>query len=321
MTEKNQNEKEAVEGPQSSASGSVPDAVTPVAPEAAQRDQADAGAEISRGEDAAAAFPVQARAALEYAAANQYEYGPRMRDVELAWEVISTEPMASDIVRVRLEYSPTSSFRGDPGIEYMDIDQGGEILARRQIRIPRENRPVVLMGVTAFSVVLAVVLISLMTVFKSDGSDPLYVAGRILWIRAERPVAQQFILYNAADAAGGTNIWAMKPDNDVDNELVYVKVTLINQTSGTVSLVIDEEAATLLDGDRVDYKPVNAIAAAFLAEDNPDFNVAGFIPMWGSLKLNQGEQVAGMLVFELPKGSSFAELRWRASDSAIIRYR
>ncbi|MCI0837844.1 MAG: DUF4352 domain-containing protein, partial [Chloroflexi bacterium] len=147
------------------------------------------------------------------------------------------------------------------------------------------------------------------------------VAGRVLWIRAERPEAQQYILYSGADTSGNLTTWAMEPDNIEENELVFVKVRLINQTSGTVSLVIDEEAATLLDGNRTSYKPLNTIEAAYQAENNPLYNVAGFIPMWGSLQLNQGEEVAGMLVFELPKGSTFSELRWNASDSAIIRYR
>ena len=178
-----------------------------------------------------------------------------------------------------------------------------------------------LMGITAFSVVLAVVLISLMTVFKSEGGDPLYVAGRVLWIRAERPEAQPKILYTGAATSGSINTWEMKPENIEENELVYIKVRLINQSSGTVSLVIDESAATLLDGDRASYKPLNTITASSKAENDAKYNVAGFVPMWGSIELNQGEEVAGMLVFELPKGSSFSELRWNASDSAIIRYR
>jgi hypothetical protein len=257
---------------------------------------------------------------LDYAAANKYEYGPRLRDAEINWNVISAEPMSNDIVRVRLEYSLVTGFRGEPGVEYMDIDAGGAVLARRQISTPKENKPVMLMGVTALSVVLAVVLISLMTVFKSDGADPLYVAGRTLWIRAEVPESQQFIVYTGADIQGNQYTWAMKPDDEENNELVYVKVTLINQTSGTVNLVIDENAASLLDGNRKTYAPVNAIARAYTAVSTPEFNVPGFIPMWGSMKLNEGEQVIGMLVYELPRGSKFTEFRWAATDPAVIKY-
>jgi hypothetical protein len=229
--------------------------------------------------------------------------------------------MANDIVRVRLEYSPITSFRGDPGIEYMDVDAGCAILARRQIRVPKENKPYVLIGITAFSVVLAVVLVSLMTVFKPEGGDPQYVAGRTLWIRAEDPESQQFIVYSGDDQGGLTRTWAMAPEDVENNELVFVEITLINQSSATVSLVIDEKAARLLDGNRTDYSPINSIDTAYAATDDyAQYNVPGFSPMWGSVTLNTGQQIQGMLVFELPKGSEFTELRWSASDSAIIRY-
>lgn len=316
MTEENRNEQETGERPQTPTGESVP----PPVPEAAATERADVPVAMAMGKEASTTFPGQVRAALEYAAENKYEYGPRLRDAELTWDVVSAETMANDIVRVRLEYSPTTSFRGDPGVEYMDVDAGGAILARRQVRVPRENKPLMLMGITAFSVVLAVVFISLMTVFKSEGGDPLYVAGRTLWIRAERPKAQEFILYTGADSTGTVSTWAMSPENVENNDLVYIKVTLINQTSGTVSLVIDEDAATLLDGNRTSYKPLDTINRAYRAENVARYNVAGFIPMWGSIKLNKDEEVTGMLVFELPKGSSFDELRWRASDSATIRY-
>jgi hypothetical protein len=323
MTEENRNENEE-ESPESSDNPDIPnnqqDSAGESAPEPPETSQPGTAAVISRGSDASDAFPDQVRAALEYAAANQYEYGPRLQDVELSWDVVSVEPMANDIVRVRLEYSPTSSFRGDSGIEYMDVDSGGAILARRQIRMPKENKPVALMGITAFSVILAAVLISLMTVFKSDEGDPLYVAGRTLWIRSERPTAQPVIHYEGASSTGEIATWEIHPENPEDNELVYIKVTLINESSGRVALVIDKEAATLLDVDREKYRPLNAISSASPAAADPKYTVEGFIPMWGSLELKKGEQVAGMLVFELPKGSTITELRWDASDSAIIRY-
>lgn len=307
MTEENRNEQDATADESQATENSV----------AAENTES---ASFAFGEDALKAFPAQTKAALEYAAANKYEYGPRLRNADLDWSVVSAEPMANGITRVSLKYQPTSGFRGDPGSEYMDVDAGGAILARRQISIPKENKPVVLMGITAFSVILAIVLISLMTVFKSEEGDPLYVAGRTLWIRAEVPKQQQFITYTGADINGTLYNWAMKPEDEVNNELVYVKVTLINQTSGTVNMVVDESAAILLDGDKKTYSAIDTISRAYTAESAPRFNVPGFVPLWGSMKLNEGEQVIGMLVFELPRGSSFSELRWKASDSATIRY-
>jgi hypothetical protein len=310
MTEENRTENDAAEEPKAAR----------YEPDLAQSDPVAEAAVVTFGDDARSQFPNQVEAALDYAANNRYEYGPRLRDAELTWEVISCERMANDIVRVRLGYLPIKGFRGDPGSEYMDIDPAGAILARRQMSTPKENSPMVLMGVTGFSVVLAVVLISLMTVFKSDGADPLYVSGRTLWIRAEEPKQQQYITYQGADREGTLYNWAMKPDDEVNNELVYIKVTLINQTSGTVNIVVDEGAATLLDGNRASYEPLNSIDRAYSAEPAPKFSVPEFVPMWGSIKLNSGEQVVGMMVFELPANSTYTELRWSASDSATIRY-
>ena len=272
------------------------------------------------GEEAAKSFPIQVSGALEYARANKYEYGPRLRDAELTWNVVSAEKMAGDMVRVRLEFIPTSGFRGDPGSEYMDIDAGGAVLARRQLSVPKENKPFMLMGITAFSVILAVVLISMLTVFKTEGGDPLYIAGRTLWIRAEEPKQQQFITYQGADTNGIIYNWAMKPEDEANNELVYVKVTLNNETSGVVNLIVDESSALLLDSNKSAYQPIDTISRAYSAEAAPRFLVPGFIPIWGTVKMNGGDQVTGMMVFELPRGSSFSELRWTASDSVTIRY-
>jgi hypothetical protein len=310
MTEENRNEQEESQVTEDSVDAEKSESEV----------ESTGSAVFAFGDEAKTNFPSHVEAAINYAASNKYDYGPRLRNAELEWNVLSAEQMANDIVRVNLQYTPTTGFRGDPGTEYMDIDAGGAVLARRQLTTPKENRPVVLMGITAFSVILAVVLISLMTVFKEEAGDPLYVAGRTLWIRAEVPEQQLFITYAGADSNGVLYNWAMKPDDEANNELVYVEVTLINQTSGTVNLVVDEGAATLLDGDKTAFRPIDSITRAYSAEPAPKFNVPGFVPLWGSVKLNEGQQVTGMLVFELPAGSSFSELRWRASDSVTIRY-
>tara|TARA_B100000029_G_scaffold226606_1_gene224392 strand:+ start:4833 stop:5765 length:933 start_codon:yes stop_codon:yes gene_type:complete len=275
---------------------------------------------VALGDRAGQRFPTQVRSALEYAAANKYAYGPRLRNAELTWNVVSAESMTDDIVRVRVEFAPASGFRGDSGIEYMDVDANGSILARRQIRIPKENTPVLLIGITGISIILAVIFISLMTWLKPEAGDPLYVAGRTLWIRAERPESREFITYTGLDSEGDFRTWVINPENESENDLVYVKVSLFNETSGSVNLVIDEKAAKLLDGDRTTYLPLNTIDRTLEAEAVGKVNSPEFMPMWGSLTLDEGEQVVGMLVFELPEGSSFTELRWAASDTAVIKY-
>jgi len=311
MTEENRNEQIAEDESSDEVEDST--ATETTEPGAASQD-------ASLGVEAIEKFPMQVQAALDYAEENAYEYGPALRDTKITWDIISAESMSDDIVRVRIEFAPVSGFRGDPGVEYMDVDSVGTILARRQISIPKESKPIVLMGITAFSVVLAVVIISLMTFLKPEGGDPLYVAGRTLWIRSEIPVSQKIISYVGNDVDGTAYNWEMRPEDEENNELVFVKITLTNQTSGSVNMVLDEDAATLLDGNRQSYDPINTIERAATANANPDFIVPGFVPLWGTLVLNTGQQVAGMLVYELPRNSSFDELRWNASDSAIIRY-
>jgi hypothetical protein len=311
MTEENRTEQNSAEESQGTEEDKGVTASTELAVESAS---------FEFGEEATKNFPNQVSAALSYARANKYEYGPRLRDADLTWNVVSAERMSGGIVRVRLEFMPTSGFRGNPGLEYMDIDGSGAVLARRQLSIPKENKPVVLMAIATFSVILAVVSISMMTVFKSEGGDPLYIAGRTLWIRAEEPKQQQFITYRGSDIDGTVYNWAMKPEDEANNELVYVKITLINQTSGTVNLVVDESSSTLLDTKRTAYEPIDTIARAYTTEAAPKYAVAGFVPMWGTVKLNANEQVTGMMVYELPRDSSFSELRWTASDSVSIRY-
>ena len=44
------------------------------------------------------------------------------------------EPMDNGISRVFINYTPAASFRGSSGSEHIDVDSGGAVLARRQIR-------------------------------------------------------------------------------------------------------------------------------------------------------------------------------------------
>ncbi len=106
-------------------------------------------------------------------------------------------------------------------------------------------------------------------------------------------------------------------NNDVIENLPSLKHIAV---FGTALDHIDENAAKLLDGNRTDYDPVNTLDGAFPVEMNQRYLVDDFIPIWGSVRLNENEQVTGMLVYEVPKGSSFSQLRWRATDTAVIHY-
>ena len=95
-------------------------------------------------------FPVQEDLALKYVADNKYAYGPRLSKVDMEWSVLAAESVPGGIVRVTIEFRPSGPFRGTTGSEYVDVNEDGVVLARRQLRIPKENWPWVLIGLAVF---------------------------------------------------------------------------------------------------------------------------------------------------------------------------
>ena len=277
----------------------------------------DGGAVL--GDAAREAFPSQVAAALAYAADNKYDYGPRFSKRNLAYEVAGAEPMGGGLTRVQLEYRPANSFRGASGTEYLDVDESGSVRARRQVRIPKESLPWVLMGIAAVSVILAAVVVPLI-LFTEETGDPLYVAGRTLFIRSEKPKTQEVLYYTGLDVNAELRNWQLLPAG-TGTELALIEITVINQTSGSVSMVVDRGAAELRLEDGLLVRPIDIVSGVTPVETtDPRLNVPGFIPIWGSFELNKDQQITGWLVFEVPKGSSFKDMRWKASDSATVRY-
>ena len=265
-------------------------------------------------------FPVEEDIALTYVADNKYAYGPRLSKVDMEWHVTAAESMVAGIVRVTVEYTPTKSFRGTSGSEYVDVNEDGIVLARRQLRVPRENKPWVLIGIAAISVLAAAALVPFILI-SSDAVDPLYVQGRTLWMRAEKPVVQDAVHYQGLDTAGQQHNWAIEPV-DSGNKIAVVEVTIINATSGSVRLVVDLAAAELRLRDiNEGVKPVDVIGRASPTDSYKEsLNFDGFIPIWGSLTLNSNEQIHGHMVFEVPDGTTAREFRWRATDTMSVRY-
>lgn len=267
------------------------------------------------------AFPVQVQAAIDYAAANRYDYGPKFRNLELDYTVTSAESVSDDITRVVLAYRPKTRFRGDSGSEYLDVDLSGDVLARRQIRIAKESMPWVLMGLAMLSIIAAAVLVPVV-LLTEDRGDPLFVAGRTLWIRSGEPRVQAYLTYDASDGDGNVRKWIVVPEGQ-ETAIAWVNVTLINQTSGVVSLAIDTDAAELTTEGGVTVGPVDIFADVKVPAEgetvSPRLNVLD-LPLWGSVVLESGQQISGFMAFEVPAGSKIRSLRWSATDSATIRY-
>lgn len=266
-------------------------------------------------------FPAQVEAAITYAGANKYDYGPKFRNLELEYTVTSAVPVTDDITRVVLSSRPTTKFRGDSGSEYLDVDLNGDILARRQIRIAKESMPWILMGIATLSVIAAIVLVPVILLVEDDG-DPLFVAGRTIWIRTTEPKLQPYVTYDAVDNEAVLRKWIVVPEGS-DTNIAWVNITLINQTSGAVSLSIDTDAVTLTTEDGLAARPLDIFVDAKVPAEgevvNPRFNVLE-LPLWGSVVLESGTQISGFMTFEVPAGSKFRSLRWSATDTANITF-
>jgi hypothetical protein len=303
-------------------SNSVANNEQPVKQESEQQSPDVSDGLIVGYEAARKAFPAQVDAALGYAAENTYDYGPRLRNVPLAHEVVSARLMEEGIVRVELSYRPASvNFRGASGSEYLDVDSTGAVLARRQILVPKEQMPWVLISVAAGSVLAALILVPFI-LLRSPAVDDLYVAGRTLWVRSERPKLQPYLSYNAEDTEGIPRTWLIVPEGE-GTAIAWIDITLINQTSGSVNLSIDSDAAELTTEDGIIFTPINVFERvrwpAEGAEVDPRMDTL-LLPLWGSRVLDTNQQIEGFLAFEVPSGSKFKALRWAATDVANIRY-
>ena len=303
-------------------SKSVANNEQPVKQETEQQAPDVSDGRIVGDEAARKAFPAQVESALVYAAENTYDYGPRLRNVPLTYEVISARPMEEGITRVELSYRPAAvNFRGASGSEYLDVDATGAVLARRQILVPKEQMPWVLISVAAVSVLAAMVLVPFIFL-RSPAVDDLYVAGRTLWVRSERPKLQPYLSYNADDTEGIPRTWLIVPEG-TGTAIAWIDITLINQTSGSVNLSIDSDAAELTTEDGIIFTPIDVFERirwpAEGAEVDPRMDTL-LLPLWGSRVLESNHQIEGFLAFEVPAGSKFKALRWAATDVANIPY-
>ena len=267
-------------------------------------------------------YPRLADAALEYVKGNRYDYGPRLRRVDMDWEITGGSQVGNGILRIFIEYTPKKSFHGRSGSEYVDLGPDGTVIARRQLRVPKENLPYVLIGLAAASVVALIAVQVLIWLEPFEGGPELYVSGRTLYLRSELPRVQGHVEYDAPISSGEVVRWAVSPTGD-GTDLVIVEVTLINATSGAVQMVVDRDAAELRIVDSVGVKPVNILERSYSVEVDPSsrWHIPDFRVMWGSYTLNRNEQLSGHLVFEVPSGSEFSEFRWSAGDSPRVSYR
>ena len=103
--------------------------------------------------------------------------------------------------------------------------------------------------ITAFSLLIAIIVIP-WVLLNSDTADPLYKAGKVLWIKSEEPVFQKVVNYEGPDSISGKlRSWEITGVDD-QHYMGLVKLKIMNETANTITLDINEECAELLASNK-----------------------------------------------------------------------
>jgi hypothetical protein len=250
---------------------------------------------------------------------NEYEYGPVFQKTEKKYSVKKIETSSTTPLISRLYFTFQIDKYDESGDEYVEIDSDNKILTRRITLFPKQKKPLPLILITVFSLLIAIIVIP-WVLLNSDSADPLYKAGKVLWIKSEEPVFQKIVNYEGPDAISGKlRNWEITGIDD-QNYLGLVKLKIINETANTITLDINEECAELLASNKKTYYPTNSLTKAYDVSKINKKNQMDFVPLWGTVELTTGTMVTGYLVFDLPNGVTFSRLRWIASDTVTINY-
>lgn len=288
-------------------------------PNTSSGEQASAQQESATGAPVSSRTPAE-QAAVDYASEHREVYGRRWRKRDLTYTVLNSETTDEGNTLVTMTYRPAVKFHGRPGEEEIVVSPDGEVVDRTQVHAPQDPFPWPLAGLALASVIAAAVMVPLILTQQSRSVNPLYVSGRILWMRVTKPTVVDKIQYRNQDVQGQIRDWEISPSKPND-ALALVEVTLINQQSRNVVVVVDENAATLTAKDGTAYTPINTVQSSHVVSTlNEKYNQPGFVPLWQTKSIAAGEQLTGMLVFEVPKGSTFQEFDWNATDNMIVRY-
>ena len=268
-----------------------------------------------------AAFSAAETVALALVDEDRSAYGGPMARRELSFEVLETHRYGDDI-RVRIGYRPTSGFSGRSGEEWILINPDGEVRTRELISRPKDSQPWVLIALASISVIAALVLVPMIISRSNPTGDPLYRAGRTLWMRVSPPDVVSELQYGGRPISGdAVNFRIAGPGNGWD--LAVVHVSLFNRTSQQVSVNIDEAAAILIDVDGTEFSPINVVnrSEGISGPIDPRYRYPDFIGLWRSIIIRGTESVAGMLIFEVPPDFEADRFTWKASDTIQIGFR
>jgi|TARA_B110000263_G_C15286310_1_gene500963 hypothetical protein len=268
-----------------------------------------------------AAFDAAEAVALAHVDEHRSPYGGPMSRRELLFEVLETHRYGDDI-RVRIGYRPSRGFSGRSGQEWILIDPDGAVRTRELISRPKDSQPWVLIALAGISVIAALVLVPMIIARSNPTGDPLYRAGRTLWMRVSPPDVVSELQYGGRTTSGdAVNFRIAGPGNGWN--LAVVHVSLHNETSQQVSINIDEAAAVLIGVDGTEFSPINVVTRSegMSGPIDSQYRYPDFVGLWRSIIMRGSEEVAGMLIFEVPPDFEADRFNWKASDTIHVGFR
>ena len=174
---------------------------------------------------------------------------------------------------------------------------------------------------TALGSILLAVIIIPMIIFKPwIPIDPLYVSGKIFYLRITEPLILDQIVFSQTTESGNVKTYSIKPVNP-NYKLAKIDVELTNHSESIVKTLIDEKAAELITTKQGRFEPINSVSTSELISNENSNNSIEFSPLWGSVDLLSNEIIKGSLVFEVPPNLDFSQFAWLASDSITISYK
>jgi hypothetical protein len=175
----------------------------------------------------------------------------------------------------------------------------------------------------AVSATLTLIIMTLpLTGCGSDDPDFAFARGRSIEIHAQRPVMLEKVSFSSTSTTGGVStlqhrIIRPKASN---RQLAAVQVTVVNRTSTVMPLLIDPEAARLGDrrGQRINALDPFDRSDVIEAADEEENKYSPLL--WGDIQLDRNFQVAGWVIFDVPKGLTLGTLWWNEVDEVVADY-
>ena len=159
----------------------------------------------------------------------------------------------------------------------------------------------------------ALAVLALASTACGEGSGATGVRGRTLAIEVTKPEIVERVSYTSD---GQHFVITPKASN---RQLALVNVRVVNESSTVVPLSVGVSAAQLGDrrGERIAAR--DPFEAAKPTDTPPDEEEKSYLPfLWGQIVLEKQTQVAGWMVFDVPKGLRLSTVWWNEVDDIIV---